>query len=57
MICGSEPLDDQERHLALEMPTSETAHVGRKRENTHANNNKANVEQLKLSKTDPSTWS
>jgi hypothetical protein len=29
-------LIDQERHLTLEMPTSEMAHVGRERENTHA---------------------
>jgi hypothetical protein len=29
-------LDDQERHLALEMPTSETTHAGRERENTPA---------------------
>jgi hypothetical protein len=28
-------IDDQERHLALEIPTSETAHVRRERENTH----------------------
>jgi hypothetical protein len=34
MICGSKTLDDSERHLALKMPTSETAHVGRERENT-----------------------
>jgi hypothetical protein len=26
-------LDSQERHLALEMPTSRTAHVEREREN------------------------
>jgi hypothetical protein len=29
-------LDDQERHLALEMLTSETAHIGREGENTPA---------------------
>jgi hypothetical protein len=29
-------LDEQEWHLALEIPTSETAHVERERENTHA---------------------
>jgi hypothetical protein len=28
-------LDDLERHLVLEMLTSETAHVGREGENTH----------------------
>jgi hypothetical protein len=50
-------LDGQEQHLALEMPTSRTAHVGRERERTHLQNNiKAKTEQLKLSKTDPSTW-
>jgi hypothetical protein len=27
-------LDDRERHLALEMPTSRTAHVDRGREST-----------------------
>jgi hypothetical protein len=34
MIRGSEILDDQERHFALEMPTSRTAHAERERENT-----------------------
>jgi hypothetical protein len=29
-------LDEQERHLALEMPTSRTAHVKRERESTPA---------------------
>jgi hypothetical protein len=29
-------LDNQERHLALEMLTSETAHIGREGENTPA---------------------
>jgi hypothetical protein len=29
-------LDNQERHLTLEMPTSRTAHVERKRENIPA---------------------
>jgi hypothetical protein len=38
------------------MPTSRTAHADRERE-THLQNNKAKSEQLKLSKTDPSTWS
>jgi hypothetical protein len=28
-------LDGQEQHLALEMPTSRTAHVGREREREH----------------------
>jgi hypothetical protein len=50
-------LDDQERHLALEMPTSEMAHAGREREITHLQNNiKPKAEHLKLSKTDPSKW-
>jgi hypothetical protein len=35
-ICRSDSLDDKKRHLALEMPTSETAHAGRERENTPA---------------------
>jgi hypothetical protein len=34
-ICGSETLIDQEQHLALEMPTSRTAHADRERERTH----------------------
>jgi hypothetical protein len=32
MIYESETLDDQEWHLALEMPTLETAHTGKERE-------------------------
>jgi hypothetical protein len=36
MIYESKTLDDQEWHLAIEMPTSEMAHAGRERENTHA---------------------
>jgi hypothetical protein len=32
MIGESESLVDQEQHIALEMPTSETAHIGRERE-------------------------
>jgi hypothetical protein len=32
----AESLNDQERHLALEMPTLRMAHVDRERENTHA---------------------
>jgi hypothetical protein len=47
-------LVDQERHLALKMSTSEMAHVGRERENTHVKQHKIKPEQLKLSKTDPS---
>jgi hypothetical protein len=51
-------LDDQERHLALEMPTSETTHTKRERERRHLQNNiKIKPEQLKLSKTDPLMWS
>jgi hypothetical protein len=50
-------LIDQERHLALEMPTLETAHTRRERERAHLQNNiKVKLEQLKLSKTYPSTW-
>jgi hypothetical protein len=33
-ICGSDHLTNQEQHLALEMPTSETAHTRREREKT-----------------------
>jgi hypothetical protein len=29
-------LIDRERHLTIEMPTSEMAHAGRERENIHA---------------------
>jgi hypothetical protein len=44
--------------LALEVLTSEMTHAGRKRERTHLQNNiKAKPEQLKLSKTNLSTWS
>jgi hypothetical protein len=40
------------------MPTLETVHAGRERERTHMQNNiKAKTEQLKHSKTYPSTWS
>jgi hypothetical protein len=49
--------DDQEWHLALERSTSEMVHTGRERENTLQNNIKAKPDQLKLNKTDPSTWS
>jgi hypothetical protein len=49
-------LDDREQHLALEMPTSRTAHADRERETHLQNNIKARPEQLNLSKTDPSTW-
>jgi hypothetical protein len=58
MIYGSETLIDQEQHLALEMSTSKMAHTGieRERERIHLQDNiKAKPEQLKLSKTDPST--
>jgi flagellar basal body rod protein FlgF len=33
-ICGSETLIDRERQLALEMPTTRTAHANKERENT-----------------------
>jgi hypothetical protein len=55
-ICGSETLIDQERHLALEMLTSRTAHIEKERERAHLQNNiKAKPKHLKLSKTYPST--
>jgi hypothetical protein len=47
-------LDDQKRHLALEMPSLRMAHA--KRERAHLQNNiKVKPEQVKLSKTYPST--
>jgi hypothetical protein len=59
-ILRKRSLIDQERHIALEIPTSEMAHTGRgggERERTHLQNNiKAKPEQLNLSKTYPSTW-
>jgi hypothetical protein len=55
MIYRSETLDNQERHIALKMPTLETARAERERERAHPQNNiKTKPEQLKLSKTDPS---
>jgi hypothetical protein len=55
-ICESETLVDQERHLALEMSTSRTVQL-KGRERSHLqNNNKAKPKQVKLSKTDLSTW-
>jgi hypothetical protein len=57
-ICENDHLVNQERHLALGIPSSEMAHAGRERERTHLQNNiKTKPEQLKLSKTDPSTQS
>jgi hypothetical protein len=51
-------LVDQEWHFALEMSTSEMAHVGRERERTQLqNNNKTKPKQLKLNKTNLSMWS
>jgi hypothetical protein len=35
MIAKARTLDDQERHIALEMLTSRMAHADRERENTH----------------------
>jgi hypothetical protein len=50
-------LDDLEWHPALEMLTSIMAHADRERERRYQQNNiKAKFEQLKLSKTGPSTW-
>jgi hypothetical protein len=51
-------LDDQEWHVALEMPTSRMAHAERERESTPTKQHqgKAKLEQLKLNKTYPPTW-
>jgi hypothetical protein len=55
-LAEAKTLNDQERHLALEMSTSETAHAGMEKENIHLQNNiKAKSKNKKLSKTDPST--
>jgi hypothetical protein len=35
-ILWKRSLNDQEQHLALEMPTSETTHARREREREHA---------------------
>jgi hypothetical protein len=52
-FAEAKTLNDRERHLALEMPTSEMAHARREKELTHLQNNiKVKPEQLKLSKTD-----
>jgi hypothetical protein len=50
-------LDDQEQHLAIEIPTSRMARADRERETHLQNNIKAKSDQLKLSKTYPSMWS
>jgi hypothetical protein len=51
------PLLNQERHLALEAPTSEMAHAYRGREKANLQNNiMTKPKQLKLSKTNPPTW-
>jgi hypothetical protein len=48
----------QERHLGLEMSSSERLTPEEEREKTHLQNNiKSKSEQLKLSKTDLSMWS
>jgi hypothetical protein len=39
----AETLDDQERHLALELPTSKMAHADRERENTPAKQHQGKV--------------
>jgi hypothetical protein len=50
-------LDDQERHLTLEMPTLRMAHTDSERERAHLQNNiKPKSEQLKLGRTYPSMW-
>jgi DNA invertase Pin-like site-specific DNA recombinase len=56
-FAEAKTLDDQGRHLALEMPISRMAHTERERERAHLQNNiKAKPEQLKLNKTYPSMW-
>jgi hypothetical protein len=55
-FAEAKTLDGLEWHLALEMPTSRTAHTERERENTPAKQHQAKPEQLKLNKTYPSTW-
>jgi hypothetical protein len=48
----------QERHLTLEVPTSKNGSHWEGESEAHRQNNiKAKLEQLKLSKTDPSIWS
>jgi hypothetical protein len=51
-------LDDEERHLVLEMTTLRMAHAEeRERERIHLqNNDKVKPEQLKLNKSGPSIW-
>jgi hypothetical protein len=39
MFVEAKSLDDQERHLDIEMPTSRTAHTDREREITYLQNN------------------
>jgi hypothetical protein len=47
---------NQECNIVLEMSTSRMAHAKREREIHLQNNIKVKPEQIKLSKTDPSTW-
>jgi hypothetical protein len=56
IFAEAKALNDRERHLALEMPTSRMTHANRERETNLQNNINVKPEQLKLSKTDPSTW-
>jgi hypothetical protein len=56
IFAEAKTLDDQERHLTVEMPISRKAHVDREREKTPTKNIKSKPEQLKFSKTDPSMW-
>jgi hypothetical protein len=61
IFVEAKTLDDRERHPALEMLTSRTAHADRERERERErrylqNNIKAKPDQLKLSKTGPLTW-
>jgi hypothetical protein len=50
-------LDDQERYLALRMPTSERLTPEGREKEPAQNNNEVKCEQLKFSKIDPSTQS
>jgi hypothetical protein len=57
-IYRSKILIDQEQHVDPRDADLKTAQAERERERIHLQNNiKEKPEQLKLSKTDPSTWS
>jgi hypothetical protein len=55
-ILRKRSLVDQEWHLALEMPTSETAHVGRERERTHLQNNLRNSSHQEGGRENTPAW-